>query len=281
MTYQGFNDTILILRQDLDSNARAVIGLERLMLEASGFDFRTRHPQKTLTKLSSRYNLSKNSPASLLAYRISLDLYRTFAPVKQTTPAMAFGCLELATRLLDQRIEELESGADYEQWGTNRAEVMGKRYPMHFSFQTRSLFDTFPSLGINSRPETLFDLLELYTHHRGQTSVGPQFPADRFLTVRIPLNEEAAVNQIARHTDWQIRFQPRDPTKPKNGARARTSQRPNHPLTPVAANGDRHRSDRGQDAAVRFMLDPEIAEAERRQVEEYFKVETEEYEVDR
>lgn len=96
------------------------------MLEASGFDFRTRHPQKTLAKLSHRYRLPKNSPAALLAYRISLDLYRTFAPVKQTTPAMAFGCLELATRLLDQRIEELESGADYEKWGTNRAEVMGK-----------------------------------------------------------------------------------------------------------------------------------------------------------
>lgn len=132
-------------------------------------------------------------------------------------------------------------------------------------------------------PETLFDLLELYTHHRGQTSVGPQFPADRFLTVRIPLNEEAAANQIARYTDWQIRFQPRDPAKSKNGSGARRSgapQRPKHPLTPVAANGDRHRSDRATDAAVRFMLDAEIADAEKRKVEEYFKVEMEEYEVD-
>ncbi|KAJ5171788.1 hypothetical protein N7492_004381 [Penicillium capsulatum] len=240
---------------DLDTNARAVIGLERLMLEASGFDFRTRHPQKTLTKLSQRYQLLKDSPVSLLAYRISLDLYRTFAPMKQTTPAMAFACLELATRLLDRRIEELESGVDYEQWGTNRAEVM----------------------------ETLFDLLELYTHHRAQTSVGPHFPADRFLTVRIPLNDEAAANHICRHTESQNRAQPRDSAQSANGLGARhagTPQRPAHPLTPIAANGDRHRSARGQDAAVRFMLDPEIAEAEKKQVEAYFKVETEAYEVD-
>ena len=57
-------------------------------------------------------------------------------------------------------------------------------------------------------------------------------------------------------------------------------QRPSHPLTPVAANGDRHRADRGRDAAVRFMLDQEIAEDEKQQVAQYFRVETEEYEVD-
>ena len=49
---------------------------------------------------------------------------------------------------------------------------------------------------------------------------------------------------------------------------------------PTAANGDRHRTERGRDAAVRFMLDPAEAEREKRQVEEYFKVETEEYEVE-
>lgn len=39
-------------------------------------------------------------------------------------------------------------------------------------------------------------------------------------------------------------------------------------------------SERGRDAAVRFMIDPEIADKEKRQVEEYFRVEMEEYEVD-
>ena len=68
-----------------------------------------------------------------------------------------------------------------------------------------------------------------------------------------------------------------------NGARGKHTdipQRLDHPLTPIAANGDRLGSERGRDAAVRFMLDPAQAESEKRQVEEYFKVETEEYEVD-
>lgn len=117
---------MLIWLQGFEMNSRGIIGLERLMLESSGFDFRTRHPHKTLIKLSQFYRLSKDSGVSDLAYRISLDLYRTFAPIKQTTPAIAFACLELATRLLDQRIEEMEAGVQYEQWGTNRKEVMGK-----------------------------------------------------------------------------------------------------------------------------------------------------------
>lgn len=97
------------------------------MLEASGFDFRTRHPQKTLAKLAQHYKLSKESEVSDLAYRISLDLYRTFAPIKQTTSTMAFSCLELAGRLLDQRVDAVESGRDYAHWDTSRPEVMGKR----------------------------------------------------------------------------------------------------------------------------------------------------------
>lgn len=94
------------------------------MLECSGFDFRTRHPQKTLGKLTVHYKAEYK--VGLLAYRISIDLYRTFAPLKQTTSTMAFACLELAGRLLDLRIEDVESGVDYAQWKTTRKEVMGK-----------------------------------------------------------------------------------------------------------------------------------------------------------
>lgn len=64
------------------------------------------------------------------------------------------------------------------------------------------------------------------------------------------------------------------------GKQPDTPKRP-HPLTPVAANGDRlGTSERGRDAAVRFTIDAECAANEKRQVEPYFKVEMEEYEVD-
>ncbi|OQE22171.1 hypothetical protein PENFLA_c013G09132 [Penicillium flavigenum] len=233
-----------------ESNARGIIGLERLMLEASGFDFRTRHPHKTLMKLGRHYGLLQNSEVSNLAYRISTDLYRTFAPIKQNSSTMAFSCLELSGRLLDQRVEQIESGLDYAQWSTSRGEIM----------------------------ETLFDLLELYTHHRSSTTVGSEFPADRFLTVRIPLNQEASEHNIPRYHPWIGQ-----PRRPSNGAGPNEpdTSRPAHPLTPIAANGDRQRTgERGRDAAVRFMLDPACADEERRQVAAYFKVEMEEYEVD-
>ncbi|PLN84611.1 cyclin-like protein, partial [Aspergillus taichungensis] len=238
--------------------SRGIIGLERLMLEASGFDFRTRHPQKTLIKLARKYGLTAQSAVSSTAYRISQDLYRTFAPIKQTSSTMAFACLELAGRLLDERSEAVEQGRDYHAWRTSREEVM----------------------------ETLFDLLELYTHNRASTTVGPHFPADRFLTVRIPLNKEAEAQRLPRYTHWVDDPNPREQQQQSQQPNGSTVQnggptRPLHPLTPVTANGERPRAnEKGRDGAVRFMLDPECAEAERARVAEFFKVEMEEYKVD-
>ncbi|OQE26510.1 hypothetical protein PENSTE_c005G00858 [Penicillium steckii] len=238
--------------QAFETTSRAIIGLERLMLECSGFDFRTRHPEKTLAKLSLHYNVGDK--VTLLAYRISLDLYRTFAPLKQTTSTMAIACLELAGRLSDQRIEKIELGTDYEQWKTSRKEVM----------------------------ETLFDLLELYTDYRSLTSVGPDFQAPVFLTVRIPLNKEANSQQIPRYNHWIDRPRQQNDQTVYGSVDKQfdTPQRPLHPLTPIAANGDRlGTSERDRDAAVRFTIDPECAAEEKRQVESYFRVEVEDYEV--
>ena len=96
------------------------------MLEASSFDFRGRHPQQLTIKLLKYYSLMSTSAVSKTAFQVSLDLYRTFAPLKQTTAAMAFASLELAGRLHDEHIEAVETGADYEKWNIGRAEVMGK-----------------------------------------------------------------------------------------------------------------------------------------------------------
>ncbi|KAL2825481.1 Fructosamine kinase-domain-containing protein [Aspergillus cavernicola] len=247
--------------QVLEEPARGIAGLERLMLESSGFDFRTRHPQKTLIKLAGFYGLAPQSEVSNVAYRISQDLYRTFAPIKQTTSTMAFSCLELAGRLLEQRIEAVERGTDYRRWKTTREEVM----------------------------ETVFDLLELYTHNRAATSVGPHFPADRFLTVRIPLNKEAEEQRLPRYTHWE-EGRAKEPRRPgpamTNGSAktekgATTTAPLDHPLIPATATGERPKQgEKGRDAAVRFIVDSEYADAERSRVAQYFKVEMEEYEVE-
>lgn len=115
-----------------ESHSRGVIGLERLMLESSGFDFRNRHPQKVLLKLTKRYGLGKESKVARVAYSISLDMYRTFAPLKQTSTSMAFACIELAGRLLDEPLENIDSEEEYSQWHTSRDEVMGMyRMPLN------------------------------------------------------------------------------------------------------------------------------------------------------
>ena len=95
------------------------------MLEASGFDFRNRHPQKLLLKLAKSYGFGRDSEVTKVAYCVSLDLYRCFAPLKQTSATMAFSCLELARRLLNDKPETQFTKDDYNQWKTSRVEIMG------------------------------------------------------------------------------------------------------------------------------------------------------------
>jgi CTD kinase subunit beta len=95
------------------------------MLEASGFDFRNRHPQDLLIKLCKFYGFDRQNPVVKLSYSICLDLYRTFAPLKHQTATMALACLELAGRLTGEENTAIWSGRDYATWKINRGMVMG------------------------------------------------------------------------------------------------------------------------------------------------------------
>ena len=112
--------------QVFEPQARGIIGLERLMLEASSFDFRGRHPQNLLVKLLKHYRIPQTSQIAITAYKISIDLYRTFAPLKQTTATLAFACLELSRRLLNCNADDLIPSDDPAKWKVSRAEVMGR-----------------------------------------------------------------------------------------------------------------------------------------------------------
>lgn len=117
---------LTIIGKIFEMQVRGIIGLERLMLESSGFDFRNRHPQNLLMKLIKNFGFDKNSRTARVAYEMTLDLYRTFAPLKQTSATMAFACLELAGRLLNDRNKSVEAAGSYKRWRISRAEVMGK-----------------------------------------------------------------------------------------------------------------------------------------------------------
>ena len=111
--------------QMFEAPSKSIIGLERLMLEASGFDFRSRYPQKLLLKLAKHHDVDQDLVGKT-AYDMSLDSYRTFAPLKQTTQTLAIACVELSGRLLLQNVKDLEAGKYYPKWHTSRAEVMGQ-----------------------------------------------------------------------------------------------------------------------------------------------------------
>ncbi|KAI9783815.1 MAG: RNA polymerase II C-terminal domain kinase beta subunit [Geoglossum umbratile] len=238
-----------------ESHSKAIIGLERLMLEASGFDFRNRYPQKVLIKLAKLYNFDKETAAKT-AYNMCCDLYRTFAPLKQTTLTMAFACLELSARLWGIQIENPQGkdGFDYERWSTTREEVM--------------------------------DLLDLYTHHRATTIVGQNYSLDTFIAIRITLNQEASAGNYHRYTEWVgekklnsngTKASPATPDRDsasENREGGNRRHRLSPPMRPTSATEARGRpSERRRDGTVRFMLDPERARRENVAVADYFKSE--------
>ncbi|KAF2279202.1 cyclin-like protein [Westerdykella ornata] len=237
-----------------ENPSKLIIGLERLMLESAGFDFRNRHPQKLLVKLARTMGFGVEREART-AWNLCLDLYRTFAPLKQTAATMAIACIELAARLHDSKPEELvdRGPMSYDKWKTSRAEVM----------------------------ETLLDLLDLYTHHRTATAVGPFYPLETFIDIRIRLNQEASAANIPRFAAYIAEASwPRSTngsaSKLRNGIDTAS------PLTPVTpgTTSPSAMATRGHGGTVRFMLDAARARHERAEYDKYHEAEEEEYEVE-
>ncbi|EOA87726.1 RNA polymerase II C-terminal domain kinase beta subunit [Exserohilum turcicum] len=244
-----------------ESHSKLIIGLERLMLESAGFDFRNRYPQKVMVKLARALKFDANNEAKT-TWNLSIDLYRTFAPLKQSTPTLAIACLELAARLHGKDATKfVDAGpVKYSTWSTSRAEIM----------------------------ETLLDLLDLYTHHSSSTSVGPNYTLEYFINIRIGLNQEASAAKIPRYAQYASELSPENEST-GNGTRSRNGLGPTSPLTPATpvalspGNDQAPKSAigiRGQNGTVRFMLDAARAHEERAQVEKFHKVEEEEYEVE-
>jgi CTD kinase subunit beta len=247
--------------QRFENHSKLIIGLERLMLESAGFDFRNRYPQKLMVKLARALKFDRNN-VSKTAWNLSIDLYKTFAPLKQTTPTMAIACIELAARLHEMDTARMVDAGivRYSKWATSRAEVM----------------------------ETLLDLLDLYTHHRSSTAVGPFYTLETFIDIRIRLNQEASAANIPRYALYASEavsgaLPPTNGVKPRNGIAPTSPLTPATPGTVSPGNTQPLTSAigiRGQNGTVRFMLDAARARDERNEVDKFHKVEEEEYEVE-
>ncbi|KAG9241906.1 cyclin-like protein [Calycina marina] len=250
-----------------NSPSAIVLGLERLMLESSKFDFRNRTPHRSLLKLA-KY-LALPGPTTKLALAILNDSYKTWAPMKQTCTAMAFACLELACHLLNRDLEQIHGSEDiankYEELGCLREEVM----------------------------ETLLDMTELYTHCQKFTTVGMMWDVDIFIQIRIHLNREMSEHNFERFchsidpATALAKLTPKTPITPASPEETRTN---GHTNGQASGNGNSNgnfpspSSSGGSKGVkqdtVRFMLEREQAREEQAVVERYWKVEYEEYEIE-
>ncbi|KAF1992409.1 cyclin-like protein [Aulographum hederae CBS 113979] len=259
-----------------EDRAKIIIGMERLMLEASGFDFTSRHPQDILVKFCKHARLPKDTVGNT-AWNMAIDLYRTFAPLKQQRAVQALACLELSARLHDIDIDSIAPGPscsfNYKTWAVDRQGIM----------------------------ETLLDLLDLYTHNRSATTVGPKHDLDAFITIRITMNQEVSANSLPRYTqappgDENASLAKAEKASPftatvTNGIKRAANGHPksksspflshvSNPATPASPSTPAPVGLRGQNSTVRFMFDPMRAGEEKEEVDRYFRVEEEEYEVE-
>ncbi|KAF2719327.1 hypothetical protein K431DRAFT_286909 [Polychaeton citri CBS 116435] len=241
---------------------RMIIGLERLVLESSGFDFRSSQSHPIIIKLCRRLPESSiRDKVSKTAWTILTDLHRTFAPLKQTSSSLAIASIQLATQLQDlamgsEESKELSDAVqqiDLDQWSTNREEVM----------------------------ETLLDGLDLYTQHTTSTILGTKFSLDDFLRIRLSLNKECTDSSIARHTTAPSSPLPHGPNNvsvanghptpvspPELQAQQQVMGPTVLPMPPLPETG----------GTLRFILNPELASDEKAKVQRYFTEEWEEYE---
>jgi CTD kinase subunit beta len=250
----------------LEQPHRIIIGLERLVLETIGFDFRVRYPQKLLAKVVRRLGLKEEERQKFweTAYDMSIDIYKTFAPIKQTTFTMVMTIVELTAQLVlpTDEAERMIRRLDPEKWHTRRASVV----------------------------ETMLDLLDLYTQNAKSTKVGPRFDAARFLAIKIGTNNEVdgSRRRLARHHPWCDRCAAADADAVPASAQPITPGSATSPATTgsggaasAGANGvSSRRAGGGKEGTMRFVFDPLEARAEQEEVARYFGEEFEEYEVE-
>ncbi|KAK2028010.1 C-type cyclin [Colletotrichum zoysiae] len=225
--------------------SKIIIGLERLVLETVGFDFRCRYPQSALLKATKKIMGPDSKKIFSVAMDMSVDLYKTFAPIKQTSYAMALGLLELTARILGEGVDKIER-INYADFHTTRQNVV----------------------------ETVLDLLDLYTQHGKSTKLGNKFDLNKFIEVKIIVNNEVDnTPNLVRYAHWCDNCDGGEDENLSNGVSVLRN------ISFFGSNSAK-RNGRSQEGTMRFVFDPEQARQERKEVEAYYRDEYEEYEVE-
>lgn len=243
--------TLARLVQIFERPSTIIVGLDRLILQTVGFDFRVRHPQKLLVKMIRRLVPPEDAKEFLaVAYPMSIDLYKTFAPIKQTSFTMALGVIELTALILGKHVDAIRA-LDAEAFHTSRGCVV----------------------------ETLLDLLDLYTQFPKSTKIGPRFKLERFIEIKIRINEEVDAGPHLRRIESWCDI-------------CAAEERDTHPITPKSATSPatagsgpggsiaKTTSQKRQETTMRFVFSDDAMRHEQAEMAKYFAEEYEEFEVE-
>ncbi|KAK4044123.1 hypothetical protein C8A01DRAFT_12474 [Parachaetomium inaequale] len=237
-----------------EAPSRFTVGLERHILETVGFDFRVPYPQKLLIKMVRRMfpredNTTREEGKRFLhvAYDMSIDLYKTFAPVKQATFTLVLAILELTAMLLDTDPAKTREFENCATWHTQRACVL----------------------------ETMLDLLDLYTQFPKSTKVGTQFVLEKVMDVKIDINNLLAKEKRYRYHGWCDRCAP-DVLDTRSVTPGSATSPATNPSLPGSGSSKRKRPP--SEGTQRFVFDADEARKEKELVTRYFNDEYEEHE---
>ncbi|EPS36553.1 hypothetical protein H072_9843 [Dactylellina haptotyla CBS 200.50] len=177
----------------LEDQHRRIISIERQILEACSFDFRTRNHQPFLIKFAKYYNIPKSITA--LAWLVAIDAHKTFACLKATPQELALAALIIASRLKGTRLGVTQLNTTTPSSATNSPiDPSVTMSPGNFAPSSgppiQIVYDKWKT-SFAAVLETCHDMLDLYTDHLHSTFVGPRHGADAFIRVRIELNREA------------------------------------------------------------------------------------------
>lgn len=150
--------------------------MERHVLETMTFDFRAHHPQPYIIKFTkylkrfhsttyARANSTVPREVARQAWRIALDGYRTFAPLKYPPHILALGYIHLSALL-----QSVPVPLPYDRLAAKPDDVNA----------------------------VMIDLLDLYIHHLAATHIGPQYPLTKFMELQISIRRS-----LGREADGQ------------------------------------------------------------------------------
>lgn len=235
--------------QIFEQYAKFIVGLERHILETIGFDFRGQYPQKLLVKMIRSSLLSGEEARAFLqvAYDMSIDLYKTFAPVKQSTFTIVLAILELTASLTgvgQQKVQALNPHS----WHASRGCVL----------------------------ETMLDLLDLYTHFPKSTKNGPRYELQKIMDVKIEINKLLEKQKYSRFETWCEKCKQDMP----DVAHPITPGSATSPATSLSGGGPGKKITRTAEGSIRFVFDADEARREQKLVAAYFNEAVEKYEIE-